>query len=89
MKYVYPTCVVEFEGRMLSADLTKLAVLDFDVILGMDWLSKNHAAINCYEKCIMFKPEEGMEFIFQGDRSEIPTNLISMIKARKLLEMGC
>ena len=59
-KYMYPTCMVGIEERVLLADLIELVVLDFDVILGMDWLSKNHATIKYYGKCIMFKPEEGM-----------------------------
>ena len=32
-------CPVLFEGRKLLADLVLLEVMDFDVILGMDWLS--------------------------------------------------
>ena len=59
MRYMYPTCVIEIEERVLPTDLIELAILDFDVILGMDWLSENHATINCYEKCAVFKHEEG------------------------------
>ena len=54
VKYVYPICVVEIGGRILPVDLIKLVVLDFDVVLGMNWLSKNHATIKYYEKCIIF-----------------------------------
>src|SRR5262249_45059149 len=43
VKHVYPSCVVRVEGRDLLADLIELTVLEFDVILGMDWLSKYHA----------------------------------------------
>ena len=39
VRYMYPACVVEIEERVLPADLIELAILDFDVILGMDWLS--------------------------------------------------
>ena len=53
VRYMYPACVVEIKERVLPADLIELAILDFDVILGMDWLAKNHATINCYEKCVM------------------------------------
>src|SRR5262249_40640943 len=52
----------------------------------MDWLATNHTTIDCYKKCIMFKPEGEIEFIFQADNSKALTNLISTIKARKLLE---
>ena len=89
VKYIYPTCVVEIEGRVLLADLIELIVLDFDVILGIDWLSKNCATINCYKKCILFAMDEEREFTLQCDRSEVPANLVLMIKARKLLKKGC
>ena len=66
-----------------------MAILDFDVILGMDWLSENHATINCYEKCVVFEHEEGKKSTLQCDRSEVPINLISLMKASKLLKKGC
>ena len=86
---MYRACVVEVEGRVLPADLIKLAVLDFNVILGMDWLFDNYATLNCQEKCVQFLKEKEKEFILQCDRIEAPANLVSMIKAKKLLGKGC
>ena len=34
-------------GRVIEAALIVLSMQDFDVILGMDWLGKNHALIDC------------------------------------------
>ena len=59
VRYMYPACVVEIEERVLPADQIELAILDFDVILGMDWLFENHATINFYEKCVVFEHEKG------------------------------
>ena len=36
VRHIYPTCVTKIKGRVLPTDLIELAVLDFDVILGMD-----------------------------------------------------
>ena len=36
---VFPSCFVLVEGRELLMDLVLLQVIDFDVILGMDWLA--------------------------------------------------
>ena len=66
-----------------------MAILDFDVILGMAWLSENHATINCYEKCIVFEHEEEKKSTLQCDRSEVPVNLILLMKVSKLLKKGC
>ena len=37
----FPSCPVLVEGRELLADLVLLDVIDFDVILGMDWLARH------------------------------------------------
>ena len=61
---MYPGYVVEIGERVLLVDLIELMVFDFDVILGMDWLSENRASIDCNDKCVRFRPREGIEFIF-------------------------
>ncbi|TYK04606.1 pol protein [Cucumis melo var. makuwa] len=39
---------------------------DFDVILGMDWLSANHASIDCFGKEVVFNPPSEPSFKFRG-----------------------
>nr|GFB88248.1 reverse transcriptase domain-containing protein [Tanacetum cinerariifolium] len=39
----------------------------FDVVVGMDWLSKYHAKIICDEK-VVYIPIDGETLIIQGDR---------------------
>ena len=34
-------------GRELFVDLVMLEIVDYDVILGMDFLGKYHASIDC------------------------------------------
>ena len=45
------------EGRCLPADLVVLDLTDFDVILGMDWLSAHGTTLDCRDKVVyvMFK----------------------------------
>ena len=46
-------------GQEFLAYLILLDIHDFDVILGMDWLSRNHATVDCYRKDVRFcKPGE-------------------------------
>ena len=52
-------------------------------------MSKNCASIDCNDKYVRIRPREGIEFIFQDDRSEVSTNLISTLKASRLLEKEC
>ncbi|KAB2625910.1 S ribonuclease [Pyrus ussuriensis x Pyrus communis] len=51
---VYPGCPVIVEGVALSADLIPLDIVDFDVILGTDWLHFYRANIDCYGKVVTF-----------------------------------
>ena len=43
-------CQILIDGRSLYANFVVLNIQDFDVILGMDWLTKYHAIIDCNRK---------------------------------------
>nr|GEW71110.1 putative reverse transcriptase domain-containing protein [Tanacetum cinerariifolium] len=60
----------------------------FDVVIGMDWLSKYHAKIICDEKVVHI-PIDGETLIIRGDRSKTRLNLISCIKTEKYISRGC
>nr|GFC83248.1 reverse transcriptase domain-containing protein [Tanacetum cinerariifolium] len=60
----------------------------FNVIIGMDWLSKNDAAILCGEKKVRI-PLKNKALIIKGDRNQSRLKIISGIKARKYIENGC
>ncbi|GAV79743.1 RVP_2 domain-containing protein [Cephalotus follicularis] len=52
----------------LYADLIVLPIRDFDVILGMDWLSAHPACMDCYNKTMDFCLSDGTTFQFKGDK---------------------
>ena len=39
---------------------------DFDMILGMDWLVRYGATIDCRQKMVTFEPEGEDPFVFPG-----------------------
>ena len=41
---------VLIEGHEFPADLVALDMRDFDVVLGMDWLSRHRSTLDCYKK---------------------------------------
>ena len=53
--------------RELSADLVILDMIDYNVILGMDFLSKYEATIDCKARVVSFKPPGEDKFMFVGD----------------------
>ncbi|XP_070040356.1 uncharacterized protein [Nicotiana tomentosiformis] len=50
--HVYRSCVVIIGGLETRVDLILLDMVDFDVILGMDWLSPYHAILDCHAKTV-------------------------------------
>ena len=59
---VYRDCVIEIEGYNFLANLIPISLPNFDIILGMDWLSKNHVELLCYENR-GHMPREGEDHI--------------------------
>lgn len=58
----------------------------YDVILGMDWLAKNHASIDCHKKEVIFTPPFKTEFKFKGTSLGTMPKVISMMKVKKLVQ---
>ncbi|XP_057511924.1 uncharacterized protein LOC130794016 [Actinidia eriantha] len=47
---IYRDCMLKIGNNEFLVDLMPLYMQDFDIILGMDWLSSYHASIDCFEK---------------------------------------
>ncbi|XP_027927531.1 uncharacterized protein LOC114184420 [Vigna unguiculata] len=63
---------MEVEGRIFKVNLICLPLQDFEVILGIDWLSANHVLIDCREKMLLFFNSEELELLSsQGVMKEI------------------
>ena len=84
---IYRDCVIEIEGYNFLANLIPISLPNFDIILGMDWLSKNHAELLCYEKIVRI-PIEGENPIYVYGEQRI-LKIISFLKARKFISKGC
>ena len=52
VKKVYRSCLVNFVGSNTYVDLGLLEMDDFDVILGMTWLSPQFAILDCNAKMV-------------------------------------
>ncbi|KAA0042480.1 pol protein [Cucumis melo var. makuwa] len=65
-------CQIEIAGHVIEVTLLVLDMLDFDVILGMDWLAANHASIDCSRKEVAFNPPSMTIFKFKGEGSRLP-----------------
>lgn len=86
---VYKDCPIVMEGQTFPVDLLPLELRDFEVILGMDWLTKCKANLNCSKKRICLVGLNKKKVYFRGDKLEKPKVMISALKAGKMLKKGC
>ncbi|XP_073139136.1 uncharacterized protein [Henckelia pumila] len=75
-------CVCE---QIFDADLVELNMVEFDVILGMDWLSRHHAVVNCRDKNVKLRTTNLKEIIFQG-KTKTRKPLLSASQAWKAIK---
>ncbi|XP_048128976.1 uncharacterized protein LOC125312931 [Rhodamnia argentea] len=85
----YPNRRLVIDGHEGRIDLIVLEMYDFDVIVGMDWLMKQKAIVDCYRKAIQFNLLDGVGFEFVESQGGTSTLLISSLEATRLLESGC
>ena len=74
--------------RIFPTYLIVLGIHDFDIVLGMDWLSKHRATLDCYKKEVRLVRPEEPGVIFRGIRREIAPSLINAMTASKMLWKG-
>ena len=65
-RHIYQGCELELGGQKLEVDLVPLPLQMFDVILGMDVLTKYQAMIDYYKKKVEFHMPTGDKNIFRA-----------------------
>ncbi|XP_015075331.1 uncharacterized protein LOC107019315 [Solanum pennellii] len=87
--WMYRLCTVTLMGYDTHADLKVLDMIDFYVILGVDWLSSYHAILNCHAKTITLAMP-GIPLVeWRGSLSHPSKGVISFLKACQLVQRGC
>ena len=64
----YKGCEITIGEMNAQADLIKLGEMEYDIILGMDWLSTYHALVDCRLKKIIFKMPGPQNMCSKGQR---------------------
>ena len=59
------------------------------MILGIDWLSRHQAIVDCRMKRVTLRTPNEDEVTFIGERSNHLSNVISAATARKMVQKGC
>ncbi|KAL8133885.1 hypothetical protein AgCh_009088 [Apium graveolens] len=75
------------DSDVVAADLIPFQLGEFDVILGMDWLSQHKANIDCKKRKIAMHTKNNVRINYQGQKQE--KKFLSLLEAKKLLGQGC
>ena len=62
---------LEISGTLLTVDLRIMDMSEFDVILGMDWLTAYRVVIDCERRRITAYTQDDTRVVFQGDKHDI------------------
>ncbi|GJZ06461.1 putative reverse transcriptase domain-containing protein, partial [Tanacetum coccineum] len=81
-------CTLNLLNRSFPNDLMVIELGSFDIIIGMDWLSRYDAAILCGEKKVRI-PLEGKTLVIEGNKNNSRLKIISCIKTQKYIKKGC
>nr|GFC31908.1 hypothetical protein [Tanacetum cinerariifolium] len=68
ISHEFRNCPLHVGDDISFANLLPLEMSDFDIILGMDWLTEHRANIDCHLKRIIFGDLNNPEFIYHGSR---------------------
>ncbi|XP_073039363.1 uncharacterized protein [Primulina eburnea] len=77
---IYRDCKISINDQTFSADLIQLIMVDFDIILGMDWLAKNNVIVDCKGKKVRLITPNQEEVVYQG-KSKKRKSLLSASQA--------
>ena len=62
---------LEISEILLTVDLRVMDMSEFDVILGMDWLTAYRVVIDCEHRRVTAYTQDSTRVVFQGDKHDI------------------
>ena len=89
MNRVYRDCPIRIREYEFLGDLIKLSFREFDVILGMDWLSRHQLVVDCRMKRVALRTLSAEKVTFIGERSNHLSNVIFVATVRTMVRKGC
>ena len=63
-------CELEILGILLALDLRVMDMTEFDIILGMDWLTTHQVVIDCDHRRVTAYTQDGTRVTLQGDKHD-------------------
>ena len=64
-------CELQISGIVLIVELRVMDMVEFNVILRMDWLTTYRVVIDCERKRVTAYTQDGTRVTFQGDKHDV------------------
>ncbi|VFQ85028.1 unnamed protein product [Cuscuta campestris] len=89
LHHVYHRCPLSVQGKQFPADLIELPHKEFDIILGMDWLTEHRAVVDCSCRTVRLRAEDGSDVSLSGEVFPKAPEFISSLSTRRLIRKKC
>ncbi|KAJ0546937.1 putative nucleotidyltransferase, Ribonuclease H [Helianthus annuus] len=81
-------CQLNLDNHLFPIDLTPMQLGSFDIIVGMDWLTKHHAEVVCFDKITRIPLSSGDVLEVCGEKPSGGLKLMSCTNAQSYLRKG-
>jgi hypothetical protein len=82
------SCPISLNGMNTSTDPNIIPLGSYDVLIGMDWLEKNHVVLDCHNKTFACLDGNGKHSIVKGVPRPISIRKISSLQLKSCFRKG-
>ncbi|XP_074292514.1 uncharacterized protein LOC141619396 [Silene latifolia] len=86
---IYKDVKIRIGEVIFSVDLIEFPVGSFEIILGMNWLIKQRAFIDCYQRKISLTGPKGVRVSYKGFLIKPKVKFINVVTLKSYLKKGC
>jgi hypothetical protein len=83
------SCSISLNGMNTSIDLNIIPLGSYDILIGMDWLDKHHAILDCHNKTFTCLDGNGKQSTVKGIPRPISIRDISALQLKICFRKGC
>ena len=88
VKHKLPRTEIKLNEFQTEVNLNIFPLGSYDILIGMDWLEKKKALMNCWDKNLHCVDEEGKPFILKGKQKPIFVRQISALQLKITTRKG-
>jgi hypothetical protein len=82
-------CSISLKGVNINDNPNIIPLGSYDILIGMDWLDKHHAILDCHNKTFICLDEEGKHITVKGCPIPISIRDISALQLKICCIKGC